>query len=103
MNDALKTKIDGMLSSGKVVLFMKGSPSMPMCGFSARTVEALKSVGVEKIVGVNILQDQELREGMKEYSKWPTFPQLYINGKFIGGCDITLDLLESGELAELVK
>jgi monothiol glutaredoxin len=103
MNDTLKTKIDGILSSNKVILFMKGSPSMPMCGFSARTVEALQKAGAAKIVGINILQDPEIREGMKEFSQWPTFPQLYVDGKFVGGCDITMDLLESGELAQLVK
>jgi monothiol glutaredoxin len=103
MNDTLKTKIDGILSSGKVILFMKGSPSMPMCGFSARTVEALQKAGAAKIVGINILQDPEIRDGMKEFSQWPTFPQLYVDGKFVGGCDITMDLLESGELAQLVK
>jgi monothiol glutaredoxin len=103
MNDTLKTKIDGILSSGKVVLFMKGSPSMPMCGFSARTVEALQKAGAAKIVGYDILRDAELRDGMKEFSQWPTFPQLYVDGKFVGGCDITMDLFESGELAQLVK
>ena len=103
MNDSLKTKIDGILSSGKVVLFMKGSPSMPMCGFSARTVDVLKKAGADKIVGYNILQDPEIRDGMKEFSQWPTFPQLYIGGKFVGGCDITVDLFESGELADLIK
>lgn len=103
MNPELKTKIDELIKAGKVVLFMKGSPAMPMCGFSARTVEALKAAGAEKIVGYNILQDQELREGMKVYSNWPTFPQLYIDGKFVGGCDITMELFENGELAQMVK
>jgi monothiol glutaredoxin len=103
MDTTLKTKLDGLVGSGKVVLFIKGEPSMPMCGFSARTIEVLKKAGANNIVGVNILRDPEVREGMKEYSQWPTFPQLYIDGKFVGGCDITMDLFDNGELATMVK
>ena len=97
MEAATKEKIEGTLGSKKVVLFMKGSKNFPQCGFSAQVVSILKRKNVE-FLDVNILADPELRQGLKEFSNWPTFPQLYVNGKLVGGCDIVTGLEESGEL-----
>ncbi len=102
MDETLKKRIEGILAEQPVVLFMKGTKSFPQCGFSATVVEVLKQEGVSDFKDVNILQDPELRQGMKEFASWPTFPQLYVNGKFVGGCDIVRDLHTSGELAPLV-
>jgi monothiol glutaredoxin len=85
-----------------IVLFMKGTPQFPMCGFSSRAVQALKTSGAQ-FASVNVLEDPDLRANLPRYSNWPTFPQLFINGELIGGCDITLELQESGELARMVK
>jgi monothiol glutaredoxin len=101
MDDALKQRIQDTIESGKVVLFMKGSKNFPQCGFSAQVVQILKQAGTE-FRDVNILADPELRQGLKEYSKWPTFPQLYVDGKLVGGCDIVTSLYESGELQGLL-
>jgi len=97
INDALKSKIDDYVKSNKVVLFMKGTPQQPMCGFSAKTIAALDSV-VPDYSTVNVLDDAEIREGIKVYGNWPTIPQLYIDGELVGGCDIVLNMLNSGEL-----
>jgi len=97
VNERIKKQLD----SYPVLLFMKGTPDFPQCGFSAQTVAALRAVGAE-FAFVNIFEDEEVREGLKVYSNWPTFPQLYIGGELIGGCDIALELYESGELKELV-
>jgi monothiol glutaredoxin len=97
VNDRIKQQLEGF----PVLLYMKGTPDFPQCGFSARTVAALRAVDA-KFAFVNIFEDPEIREGLKAYSNWPTFPQLYVNGELIGGCDITVELYESGELAELV-
>lgn len=102
MDDALRQRIQDTIGQSGVVLFMKGSKIFPQCGFSARVVHILKELGAD-FRDVNILQDPELREGLKEYSSWPTFPQLYVDGKLVGGCDIVTDLFESGELKELVQ
>lgn len=101
MDDELKQRIDDLLASHKIVLFMKGTKSFPQCGFSATVVEVLKRVGAD-FHTVNILQDPELRQGMKDYASWPTFPQLYVEGRFVGGCDIVRDMFESGELQPIV-
>lgn len=85
-----------------IVLFMKGTPQFPMCGFSSRTVQALKAAGAEQLHSVNVLEDPEIRANLPRYSNWPTFPQLFVNGELIGGCDITIELYESGELARIV-
>lgn len=90
------------IKENDVVLFMKGTPEAPMCGFSATVVQILKHLGV-KFKGVNILEDESLREGIKIYSDWPTIPQLYIKGEFIGGCDITKEMFQTGELQALLK
>jgi monothiol glutaredoxin len=97
MDEALKQRIEGTLGQSRVVLFMKGSKHFPQCGFSAQVVQILKQKGAE-FKDVNILADAELRQGLKEYSNWPTFPQLYVGGKLIGGCDIVSNLNDSGEL-----
>ena len=97
----VKERIEEQLSSNDVLLYMKGTPDFPQCGFSGQTVAALNAVG-KPYAFVNIFEDPEIREGLKEYSNWPTFPQLYVNGELIGGCDIALELYESGELAQIV-
>ena len=97
MEEALKTRIADTLAQSRVVLFMKGSKHFPQCGFSAQVVQILKQKGAE-FKDVNILADAELRQGLKEYSNWPTFPQLYVGGKLIGGCDIVSSMNDSGEL-----
>ena len=86
-----------------VVLFMKGSAQFPQCGFSGRAIELLKSVGVDNLVTVNVLEDDEVRQGIKDFSNWPTIPQLYIKGEFVGGADILNEMHESGELEALIK
>ena len=95
-------RIQKQLDSHPVLLYMKGTPDFPQCGFSAQTVAALRAVDVE-FAFINIFEDPEIREGLKVFSNWPTFPQLYVNGELIGGCDIALELYESGELKELVS
>jgi monothiol glutaredoxin len=85
-----------------IVLFMKGTPQFPMCGFSSRASQALKACGAD-FATINVLEDPDVRANLPRYSNWPTFPQLFINGELIGGCDITLELYESGELARMVK
>ena len=96
-------RIKNEVESHPVVLFMKGTPQFPMCGFSSRTVQALKAAGAEELHTINVLEDPEIRANLPRYSNWPTFPQLFINGELIGGCDITIELYESGELARIVS
>lgn len=102
MDEAVKTRIEGLLNSNKVMLFMKGSPSFPQCGFSARAVAILKELGAQ-FGSVDVLEDEEIRQGIKEYGNWPTIPQLYIDKKLIGGSDILMEMYEAGELQDLVK
>ncbi|MBP6395759.1 MAG: Grx4 family monothiol glutaredoxin [Giesbergeria sp.] len=101
MSDTQK-RIDDLVKSSDVLLFMKGTASFPMCGFSGRAVQVLKACGVDpkNIVTVNVLEDEEIRQGIKDYSKWPTIPQLYVKGEFIGGSDIMMEMYESGELKQ---
>jgi monothiol glutaredoxin len=94
-------RIQKQLTDNPVLLYMKGTPDFPQCGFSAQTVAVLRNIGAE-FAYVNIFEDPEVREGLKAYSNWPTFPQLYVNGELIGGCDITLELHQSGELKEIM-
>lgn len=94
-------RIKNTVTSHPVVLFMKGTPQFPMCGFSSRTVQALKGVAAD-FASVNVLDDPEIRANLPRYSNWPTFPQLFINGELIGGCDIVVELFESGELQRMV-
>ncbi len=98
----VKTTIDAEVKSNDVLLFMKGTPKMPMCGFSGQVVQILTHLGVP-FKGVNILESDELRQGVKDYSNWPTFPQLYVKGEFIGGADITREMFQAGELQTLLK
>jgi monothiol glutaredoxin len=100
MTDA-NAKIDAEVKGNDVVLFMKGTPQFPMCGFSGQVVQILNHVGVP-FKGVNVLDDMEVREGIKAYSNWPTIPQLYVKGEFIGGCDIAREMFQSGELQSLL-
>ncbi len=102
MNDDLRKRIDDMVSSKRVVLFMKGSAMMPMCGFSASALQSLRQAGAKEIATFDVLKDADLRAGIKEYSSWPTVPQAYIGGKFVGGSDILKELHERGELATLI-
>lgn len=97
LNEAVKGKIEDYIKENRIVLFMKGTRQQPMCGFSAKTVAALDSVAPD-YVSVNVLDDPDIREGIKEYGNWPTIPQLYIDGELVGGCDIVLNMLNSGEL-----
>jgi monothiol glutaredoxin len=102
MTEDTNTRIDGIVKSNGVVLFMKGSPLFPQCGFSSRAVAILNHLGAE-FESVDVLQDQGIRQGIKAYSDWPTIPQLYVDGEFVGGSDIMMEMYESGELAELLK
>ena len=97
MDENLKKKINAELEKSEVCLFMKGSPDVPQCGFSLAVSNVLKHLGVN-FKGINVLEDAELREGIKEFSDWPTIPQLYIKGEFIGGCDIIKEMFEKGDL-----
>ena len=96
-------RIQAEVDAHPVVLFMKGTPQFPMCGFSSRAVQALKTAGGEQIHTINVLQEPEIRANLPRFSNWPTFPQLFIHGELIGGCDITLELFESGELQRIVS
>ena len=100
-NDAL-AQIEEQVKQYKIILYMKGTPDFPQCGFSARTVQALKSCGVE-FAFVNIFEDQEVYKALPKFANWPTFPQLYVKGELVGGCDITLDLFQTGELQKMLK
>ena len=102
MSNPTHTRIQSDVESHPVVLYMKGTPVFPQCGFSAQVVQVLSHLGV-KFKAFNVLEDDELREGIKEFSNWPTIPQLYVGGEFVGGCDIVREMYQSGELAELLK
>jgi monothiol glutaredoxin len=104
MRDAMAIEkfIDNELKGNDVVLFMKGTPQFPMCGFSGQVVQILDHLGVS-YKGLNVLESDDLREGIKSYSKWPTIPQLYIKGEFVGGCDIIREMFQAGELQGLLK
>ncbi|HCX81715.1 Grx4 family monothiol glutaredoxin [Rhodoferax sp.] len=101
MSDA-QQRIDELVKSNEILLFMKGTASFPQCGFSGRAIQILKACGVDTktVKTVNVLEDDGIRQGIKEYSNWPTIPQLYIKGEFIGGSDIMMEMYESGELAQ---
>lgn len=86
-----------------VVLFMKGTAQFPQCGFSGRAIQVLKQCGVKNLITVNVLDDEDVRQGVKDYANWPTIPQLYVKGEFVGGSDIMMEMFQSGELAELLK
>jgi monothiol glutaredoxin len=102
MSDQVIDRIKDEIGKNDVLLFMKGTPVFPQCGFSAAVVDVLSELGV-KFHGINILVDPELRQGIKEFSQWPTIPQLYVKGEFVGGCDIVREMFETGELEQLLK
>jgi monothiol glutaredoxin len=99
----VQQRIDGIVKGHKIVLFMKGSPQFPMCGFSGRAIQLLKACGVKEVATVDVLQDMEIRQGIKDYANWPTIPQLYINGEFVGGSDIMAEMFDSGELQQAIE
>ena len=102
MNDTVKKQIESDVKGNKVMVYMKGTADQPMCGFSGRVVEILKSYNVP-FKTFNILEDEEVRSAIKEYSDWPTLPQLFIDGEFVGGCDIVTEMHSNGDLAKLLK
>jgi monothiol glutaredoxin len=97
----VKERIEDQLSTNDILLYMKGTPDFPQCGFSGQTVAALKAIG-KPFAFVNIFEDPEIRDGLKTYSNWPTFPQLYVKGELVGGCDIIIEMYNSGELKSLL-
>ena len=101
MNDTHQ-RIAQLIQSNDVVLFMKGTAQFPMCGFSGRAIQILKACGVAKPATVNVLEDEAIRQGIKEFSQWPTIPQLYVKGEFVGGSDIMMEMYESGELQQML-
>jgi monothiol glutaredoxin len=98
-----KEFIQKTVTEHPVVLFMKGTAQFPQCGFSGRAIQLLKQSGVKNLVTINVLEDDDVRQGVKEYANWPTIPQLYVKGEFVGGSDIMMEMFQSGELAELLK
>ena len=98
----VQQRIDSLVKSNKVVLFMKGDAQFPMCGFSGRAVQILKACGVDDFATVNVLDNEDVRQGIKQYSNWPTIPQLYVNGEFVGGSDIMMEMYQSGELQQVL-
>jgi monothiol glutaredoxin len=99
----IKQRIKEQVTGAPVVLYMKGTPQAPQCGFSALAVQVLNACGVGEFQSFNVLADAEIRQGIKEYANWPTIPQLYVNGEFVGGCDIVIELHETGELQKLIS
>ena len=96
----VQQRIDDLVKSNRVMLFMKGTAQFPMCGFSGRAIQILKAAGATDIKTFNVLEDEAVRQGIKDYANWPTIPQLYINGEFVGGSDIMMEMYESGELQQ---
>ena len=101
--DDVQNRIDKLVHGNRVVLFMKGTAQFPQCGFSGRAIQLLKQAGAKNLVTVNLLEDDDVRQGIKDYANWPTIPQLFVNGQFVGGSDIMTEMFESGELQTLVK
>jgi monothiol glutaredoxin len=99
----VQQRIDQLVKGHRVVLFMKGTPQFPMCGFSGRAIQILKACGVDDLASVNVLEDDDVRQGIKAYANWPTIPQLYVNGEFVGGSDIMMEMYEAGELQTLLQ
>ena len=98
----VQERIDQIVKSKRVVLFMKGTAQFPMCGFSGRAIQILKACGARDVTTVNVLEDDEVRQGIKDYANWPTIPQLYVDGEFIGGSDIMMEMHQSGELEQVL-
>ena len=99
----VQQRIDSIVKGGRVVLFMKGTAQFPQCGFSGRAIQVLKASGATELKTVNVLEDDEIRQGIKDYANWPTIPQLYIDGEFVGGSDIMMEMYQSGELQQLIS
>ena len=100
--DEVQTRIDDLVKNNRIVLFMKGTAQFPMCGFSGRAIQILKACGVTDLKTVNVLEDESVRQGIKEYANWPTIPQLYVKGEFVGGSDIVKEMYQAGELQQLL-
>ena len=100
---SIQDVIKKQVGDNQVVLYMKGSPDFPQCGFSANAVQILRACGVNEIFTVNVLENPEIRQGIKEYANWPTIPQLYVNGEFVGGSDIMTEMFKNGELKKLIE
>ena len=100
---SIQDVIKGQVTKHRVVLYMKGSPDFPQCGFSANAVGILRACGVDEFFTVNVLEEPDIRQGIKEYANWPTIPQLYVNGEFVGGSDIMIEMHQSGELKKLLE
>ncbi len=98
----VQQQIDSLVKGSRVVLFMKGTAQFPQCGFSGRAIQVLKACGVNDLKTVNVLEDDEVRQGIKDYANWPTIPQLYVNGEFVGGSDIMMEMYQSGELKQVL-
>ena len=98
--NSVHDRIDQLIKGNRVVLFMKGTAQFPQCGFSGRAIQILKACGVNEFATVNVLEDEALRQGVKAYANWPTIPQLYVNGEFVGGSDIMMEMYQSGELQQ---
>jgi monothiol glutaredoxin len=99
----VQQRIDELVKGNRVMLFMKGTAQFPMCGFSGRAIQVLKASGATDVKTFNVLEDEEVRQGIKDYAQWPTIPQLYINGEFVGGSDIMMEMYQSGELQQLIS
>ena len=100
--DDVQKRIDDIVKGHRVVLFMKGTAQFPMCGFSGRAIQVLKACGADEITTVNVLDDEAVRQGIKAYANWPTIPQLYVKGEFVGGSDIMMEMYQSGELQQML-
>jgi monothiol glutaredoxin len=98
----VQVKIDGLVKGNRVMLFMKGTAQFPQCGFSGRAIQVIKACGVNDLATFNVLEDEGVRQGIKDYAQWPTIPQLYVNGEFVGGSDIMMEMYESGELQQML-
>ena len=101
--DDVQKRIDDLVKNNHVVLFMKGTPQFPQCGFSGRAIQLLKASGAAQLKTFNVFDDEGVRQGIKDYAQWPTIPQLYVNGEFVGGSDIMMEMYESGELQQLLS
>ena len=99
----IQEKIAEQIKNNVIVLYMKGTPQFPQCGFSSKAVQILKTLGATQFAAVDVLADPEIRQGIKDFSNWPTIPQLYVNGEFIGGCDIMTEMYDNGELKTLIQ
>lgn len=98
----VRQRIDDLVKGNHVMLFMKGTSQFPMCGFSGRAIQVLQACGVTELKTCNVLEDEEIRQGIKDYSQWPTIPQLYVDGEFVGGSDIMMEMYQSGELQQVL-